>query len=108
MTDVYSSGSAIGAIYHESGSAAVRSANWLCLAAAPTFALMALLTSLGGAQMMCAPAPDASPLTGMAAMYLLMSAFHLTPWLKLISSRRKGCAQSSTAGNRAAPDSREV
>ena len=105
MTDVYSSGSAIGAIYHESGSAAVRSANWLCLAAAPTFALMALLTSLGGGQMMCAPE---SPLTGMAAMYLLMSAFHLTPWLKLISSRRKGCAQSSTAGNRAAPDSREV
>jgi hypothetical protein len=24
----------------------------------------------------------------MAAMYLLMSAFHLTPWLRLISSRR--------------------
>jgi hypothetical protein len=65
--------------------------DWLCLAAAPTFAIMALLTGgFGDGQMamMCAAAPDASPLNGMAAMYLLMSAFHLTPWLKLISRRR--------------------
>jgi len=26
----------------------------------------------------------AAPLTGMTAMYLLMSAFHAAPWLKLI------------------------
>jgi hypothetical protein len=25
-----------------------------------------------------------SPLTGMVLMYVLMSGFHLTPWLKLI------------------------
>jgi hypothetical protein len=65
--------------------------DWLCLAAAPTFAIMALLTGgFGDGQMamMCAAARDASPLDGMAAMYLLMSAFHLMPWLKLISRRR--------------------
>jgi hypothetical protein len=80
------------AIRHESdGVAALGAADWLCLAAAPTFAIMALLTGvLGGGPMamMCSTAPDASPLSGMAAMYLLMSAFHLTPWLKLISRRR--------------------
>jgi hypothetical protein len=27
------------------------------------------------------------PLTGMVPMYLLMSAFHLAPWLKLIFRR---------------------
>jgi hypothetical protein len=65
--------------------------DWLGLAAAPTFAIMALLTGgLGRGQMaaMCLTAPDASPLGGMAAMYLLMSTFHLTPWLKLVFGRR--------------------
>jgi hypothetical protein len=68
-------------------------AEWLCLAAAPTFAIMALLTAVhDGGQMavMCAAAPDASPLDGMVPMYLLMSAFHTAPWLKLISGRRGG------------------
>jgi hypothetical protein len=79
-------GSASGAIHHESGNAAVLgAADWLGLAAAPTFAIMALLTGVldGGHMAMCSTAPDASPLSGMAAMYWLMSAFHLTPWLKL-------------------------
>jgi hypothetical protein len=69
---------------------AARAANWLCLAAAPTFAIMALLTAVSGAgspDMLCAAAQHASPLSGMAAMYWLMSAFHSAPWLKLISSR---------------------
>jgi len=58
---------------------------WLSLAAAPTFAIMALLTLAGGApDMLC----SASPLTGMVPMYLLMSAFHSAPWLKLASRRR--------------------
>jgi hypothetical protein len=68
-------------------------ADWLGLAAAPTFALMALLTGVpGGAppDLLCAMAQGASPLGGMAAMYLLMSAFHLGPWLKLIAARRNG------------------
>jgi hypothetical protein len=61
-------------------------ADCLSLAAAPTFAVMALLTAvLGGGplDMLC----GASPLTGMIPMYVLMSAFHTAPWLKLISNR---------------------
>jgi len=62
----------------------------LSLAAAPTFAIMALLAGIqdGGMPRMLCSAHDASPLTGMVPMYLLMSAFHSAPWLKLISSRR--------------------
>lgn len=70
------------------GAAAPGIADWLCLAAAPTFALMALLAIFSGdATMLCMGAPEASPITSMAAMYLLMSAFHLTPWLRMISGR---------------------
>ena len=65
-------------------------ADWLSLAAAPTFAFMALLTAVPGSgplDMLCSTAPGASPFTGMGLMYLLMSAFHMGPWLRLISSR---------------------
>jgi hypothetical protein len=87
------------AIRYESGNAAAALgvADWLCLAAAPTFAIMALLTGvLGGGQMamMCSTAQDASPLSGMVPMYVLMSAFHSAAWLKLISSRRNGARRS--------------
>jgi len=69
-------------------------AGWLGLAAAPTFAGMALLTGVVGGppDMLCSAAP-ASPLSGMVPMYLLMSAFHSAPWLKLISGRRGGARQ---------------
>jgi hypothetical protein len=68
-------------------SAALRSSNRLYLAAAPTFAIMALLTAvLGDGSASCSPA-GASALSGMLPMYLLMSVFHLPPWLKLIASR---------------------
>ena len=62
-------------------------ADRLSLAAAPTFAAMALLTGLdGGAHdTLCSATGDASPLSGMVPMYLLMSAFHSAPWLKLLS-----------------------
>jgi hypothetical protein len=63
----------------------------LSLAAAPTFAIMALLAGIqdgGMPGMLCLAAHDASPLAGMVPMYLLMSAFHSVPWLRLISSRR--------------------
>jgi hypothetical protein len=63
----------------------------LSLAAAPTFLIMALLTGVNAGGMpdgLCSAAHDASPLTGMVPMYLLMSAFHLAPWLRLFSSRR--------------------
>ena len=64
--------------------------DWLALAATPTFAVMALLTGfLGGSQpgLHCLSAHDASPLSGMLTMYLLMSAFHAAPWLKLVFNR---------------------
>ena len=63
----------------------------LSLAAAPTFLIMALLTGVNAGGMpdgLCSAAHDASPLTGMVPMYLLMSAFHLKPWLRLLSTRR--------------------
>jgi hypothetical protein len=82
------------ASHHGSGNAAaLGAADFLCLAAAPAFAIMALLTGVfGGAPpaMLCSAAPDASPLSGMVPMYVLMSAFHSAPWLRLISGRRSG------------------
>ncbi|MDQ8732022.1 hypothetical protein [Bradyrhizobium sp. LHD-71] len=68
------------------GHAAPGLADWLALAASPTFAIMALLSGVLGADpaaMLCATA-HASPLSGMTAMYLLMSVFHAAPWLKRI------------------------
>lgn len=63
-------------------------ADWLCLAAAPTFAIMALLTAAyGGPDTMCMSGPGASMLSGMVPMYLLMAAFHLAPWLRLAARR---------------------
>jgi hypothetical protein len=72
-------------------------ADWLALAAAPTFAIMALLAAGPGggpSAMHCSAGQGASPLTGMVPMYLLMSAFHSARWLKLISSRRSGARRS--------------
>ena len=98
MTEAYQANSTGGAIRYENGNAAhpqptLGAADWLCLAAAPTFAIMALLTGVLGGDpwdMLCSGAQDASPLSGMVPMYLLMSAFHSAPWLQLISSRRSG------------------
>jgi len=76
--------------------AALRATSWLCLAAAPTFAIMALLTAVHGGgphDLFCAAVQEASPLSGMVSMYLLMSAFHSAPWLKLISSWRSGASR---------------
>ena len=60
--------------------------NALALAAAPTFAAMALLTALmgGGPAATLCGAMQGGPFNGMVTMYLLMSAFHVGPWLKLI------------------------
>lgn len=94
MSEAHSDGHACGAIPDESGHvAALGAADWLCLAAAPTFAIMALLTAvLGGGprDMICAGMQDGSALGGMVPMYVLMSAFHSAPWLKLIFGRRSG------------------
>ena len=86
---------AIGDDSHHAGTRGA--ADWLCLAAAPSFAAMALLTGVfgGGAPDMLCSAQSASPLGGMAAMYLLMSAFHAAPWLTLISRRRNGARRET-------------
>ncbi|UPK40234.1 hypothetical protein IVB18_09755 [Bradyrhizobium sp. 186] len=70
--------------------AASHLARWLGLAATPTFAVMAVLTAaLGGgpADMLCSSGHEAL-VGGMVPMYLLMSAFHASAWLRLISERR--------------------
>lgn len=74
-----------------SAAAAARGlANWLCLAATPIFAGMALLAVVSGnADMDCMTVPHASPLSRMALMYLLMSVFHSPPWVKLVASGRE-------------------
>ena len=63
-------------------------AGWLSLAATPTFAVMALLAAVHGSMpdMMCS-AGGGSHLAGMTTMYLLMSTFHLGPWLRLFPRR---------------------
>ncbi|KZD24419.1 hypothetical protein A4A58_22695 [Tardiphaga robiniae] len=65
-------------------------ADWLCLAAAPAFALMALLTGVldGSSPDLLCSASRASPWSGMAVMYAFMSLFHTVPWLRLISGRQ--------------------
>lgn len=65
-------------------------AGWLGLAASPTFALMAWISANAAPQtMICASAPGVLPIGGMAWMYLLMSLFHASPWLKLASGRTR-------------------
>jgi hypothetical protein len=69
----------------------------LCLAAAPTFAIMAVLAGVhgGGApHALCAAAHDGSPFGGMAEMYALMSLFHTPPWLKLLPRLRAATRRS--------------
>jgi hypothetical protein len=86
MPEVTSQGSVGSA-----GAAAGAAAEWLCLAAAPVFAIMAFLVGAfdgGMPEMHCSMMAGGSPLGGMVPMYLLMSAFHAGPWLKLISRWR--------------------
>jgi hypothetical protein len=69
----------------------LRAADWLCLAAAPTFAIMALFsaTSSAGREGICGLMHGSSPLSGMTCMYLLMSAVHSTHWLNLLGTRER-------------------
>ena len=90
MNQSHLSGYAGTALHSESVPAlTLRAADLLRLAAAPSFAIMALLTSAfgGHSDMFCMQ--DTSLFGGMVPMYLLMSAFHLPAWLTLISRRRR-------------------
>jgi hypothetical protein len=81
---------------------AVDLAGWLGLAAAPTFALMAWISAVGSADMaMCSAASAFVPINDMALMYLLMSLFHVSPWLKLFSARsqRRNTSVTQTEGD---------
>ena len=87
--------------YEGGHAAALDAADWLGLAAAPTFACMALLTPAHGGRpdMFCSAAQNASPLTGMAPMYLLMGAFHSAPWLKLLARLWSGARSPPIPAN---------
>ena len=68
---------------------------WLALAASPSFALMALVSLVQGADpatLLCSAAGRA-PFGGMTAMYALMSLFHAPPWIRLIDARSEADAQ---------------
>jgi hypothetical protein len=94
MSEAYASGGFGRVVGHDIAAAARGAADWLGLAAAPTFAVMALITAAGGEpQILCSAAHLASPLGGMVPMYLLMSAFHAGPWLRLVSGRRNGACR---------------
>jgi hypothetical protein len=62
---------------------------WLHLAAAPTFAVMAVSTLVvdSSAPNALCSASGGFALGGMAPMYLLMAFFHSAPWLKLTLGR---------------------
>ena len=63
-------------------------ASWLGLAASPTFALMAWIAANNATRIaLCSMGPGGLPLDGMTTMYLLMSLFHLSPWMKLATGR---------------------
>ena len=71
------------------GASGIRSAAaWLTLAASPSFALMAWFAANNAPPTaLCSSGSSILPIDGMTAMYLLMSLFHLSPWLKLASGR---------------------
>jgi hypothetical protein len=61
---------------------------WISLAASPTFALMAWTAATDTPRIaLCASGSDMLSIDGMAWMYLLMSLFHVSPWLKLAFDR---------------------
>jgi len=65
---------------------------WLGLAAAPTFAVAAWWGQIGAHPDICTAVHGSHALSGMTLMYLLMSVFHASPWLKLIADRRNAAS----------------
>lgn len=73
------------------------SGNWLVFAAAPTFAVMAWVVA--GTMTICSSDPGMLPMDSMSWMYLLMSLFHLPPWLRLVSRGVANAHQSYKQGD---------
>ena len=62
-------------------------AGLLGLAATPVFVVMASISATSPASMIvCSSVSAMMPVNDMALMYLLMSLFHLSPWLKRFSA----------------------
>ncbi|WDR01633.1 hypothetical protein PSQ19_12770 [Devosia algicola] len=70
-------------------------ATWLSFAASPAFALMAWISANDVQAMICASGPDGLPIGGMPFMYLLMSLFHVPPWLRFVSARSRQITQAA-------------
>jgi hypothetical protein len=68
----------------DGGAVARVAADWLGLAAAPAFATMALMTACLGRDMEPLCSAHGSLMSGMVPMYLMMSASHVGPWLRLM------------------------
>jgi hypothetical protein len=63
-------------------------AGWIGLAGSPTFAIMAWAAATETPRIaVCSSASGMLPINGMTWMYLLMSVFHVSPWLKLVCDR---------------------
>ena len=75
-------------------------ASWLGFAASPTFALMAWISTYDMQAMLCSSGPGTLPIGGMAFMYLLMSFFHLSPWLRLDSALLRPVTQPAPQAQR--------
>jgi len=71
------------------GALALGAATGLRFAAAPAFALMALLTGVdnAGPSFVCSVGGIGPALSGMTLMYALMSLVHAAPWLTAMSRR---------------------
>ena len=92
MSEAYRANSAGAGGHSGDGGAVARvAADWLSLAAAPTFATMALMTVAlgGGPEPLCSAMQHGSLWSGMVPMYLLMGAFHSAPWLRLVAGGRR-------------------
>ena len=77
-------------------------AGLLGLAATPVLAVMACISATGPSGMiLCSAISAIAPVNDMALMYLVMSLFHLSPWLRLVSAlwRRPGRPISQTEGD---------
>lgn len=74
-------------------------AGWLTLAATPGFAFMAGITSTD-MNALCLSDPGMLPMNGMTTMYLLMSLFHLPPWLRLLSGCKGTDCHANPTGDR--------